>query len=174
MILVITISKPDGTLKSLSLGYRMANQVMDNRKFFILPQGYEGGGYYSYGTPDDGESQYAHPEMISLIQQVAFQWVGIDTRKFGVGNISLADGVVHPDHQTHRSGLEVDIRPIRVDGRRMPCTYREHAYDRTATAALIDLFRRFGDVRVVLFNDVQISGVESARGHDNHFHVALR
>ncbi|QYF94925.1 hypothetical protein KY495_07045 [Massilia sp. PAMC28688] len=52
--------------------------------------------------------------MISLIQQVAFRWCAVDSRKFGVGNISLANGREFEPHSTHRSGLEVDIRLIRL------------------------------------------------------------
>lgn len=148
-------------------------QVMDGRSFFILPQGYEGGGYYTYGTPAEGRSQYAHPRMMSLIQQIASQWCGLDTRKFGIGNISLADGADHPDHATHESGLEVDIRPLRKDGRRMPCTFRDYIYDREATALLIGLFLKSKKVRLVYFNDTEIRGTKRARAHDNHFHVAL-
>lgn len=60
--------------------------IRDSWHFFVLPQGYEGGGYHSYGTPDAGRSQYAHPEPITMIQQIDFRWAGCDHRKFGVGN----------------------------------------------------------------------------------------
>ncbi len=152
----------------------MSNQnVQDSRNFFVLPQGYEGGGYYSYGTPTEGRSQYAHPLLISMIQHIAFQWTALDDRKFGVGNISLADGIQHPDHKTHRSGLEVDIRLVRKDGRKMPCTYREFQYDQAATAKLIQLFNAVTYVKQILFNDAFISGVKNCPHHDDHFHVAL-
>jgi penicillin-insensitive murein endopeptidase len=147
--------------------------VQDSRKFFVLPQGYEGSGYYTYGTPGGGRSQYAHPKIISLISLIAFRWSACDDRKFGVGNISLANGVRHPDHATHRSGLEVDIRLLRKDGRQLPCLIRDAQYDRAATAKLVKLFLGVGYVRKVLFNDLSIAGVTPAKGHDNHFHVAL-
>jgi murein endopeptidase len=139
----------------------------------MLPQGYEGGGYYTYGTPDRGRSQYAHPRMISVIGMVAAAWAAQDERKFGVGNISLADGVVHPDHATHRSGLEVDVRPVRKDGQRLPCSIYDAQYDKAATAKLIDLFRKYAQLKVVLFNDLSIPHVLRAKGHHDHFHVQL-
>lgn len=147
--------------------------VQDARRFFMLPQGYEGGGYYTYGTPDQGRSQYAHPRMVTLIGLVAAAWSAIDERKFGVGNISLANGIKHPDHATHRSGLEVDARPLRKDGRRLPCAIHDNQYDRVATAKLIELFRRNAAVKYVLFNDLAIPLVTMAKGHYDHFHVAL-
>ena len=147
--------------------------TQDLRGFFLLPQGYEGGGYYSYGTPDAGRSQYAHPELISMIQQIAFRWAGSDKRKFGVGNISLGNGVKHPDHRSHRDGLQVDIRLIRKDKERKPCSYWDRQYDQTATAKLIAMFKQAAHVHDILFNDPAIKGVRRHRGHDDHFHVAL-
>lgn len=147
--------------------------TQDSRKFYVLPQGYEGGGYYTYGSPGNGISQYAHPKMISLICLIAARWASLDPRKFGVGDISLANGPRHPDHRSHRSGLEVDIRPIRTDGAQLPCSIQDVAYDRIATAKLIRLFLDTKSVGPLLFNDASISGVRRAPGHNNHFHVAL-
>lgn len=147
--------------------------VQDSRRFFMLPQGYEGGGYYIYGTPDQGRSQYAHPRMITVIGLVAAAWAALDDRKFGIGNISLADGIKHPDHATHRSGLEADVRPVCKDGRRLPCSMYDAQYDRAATAKLIDLFRKNAALQLVLFNDLSIPHVIQAKGHHDHFHVQL-
>lgn len=112
--------------------------------------------------------------MMTVLQQIAANWAHIDTRKFGVGDISLADGVDHPDHVTHESGLEVDIRPLRKDGKHQACTIRDPGYDRDATSKLIQLFQRHPLVRSVIFNDLKIPHVRFGKGHDNHFHVALR
>jgi len=42
----------------------------DSRGYFLIPQAYEGGGFYVYGTPDKGRGQYAHPKLISALLQV--------------------------------------------------------------------------------------------------------
>lgn len=147
--------------------------AQDGRGFFMLPQGYEGGGYYIYGTPDKGQSQYAHPKLISIIAMIAASWVACDIRKFGVGNISLADGIKHPDHSTHRSGLEVDIRPLRKDGLRLGCNIYHPQYDQNGTEKLITLFLKSHYVKDILFNDRDISGVQLASRHDDHFHVSI-
>lgn len=152
----------------------MSNQnVKDGRSFFVLPQSYEGGGYYAYGAPGGGISQYAHPAMLTTIFNMAAQWAAIESRKFGIGDISLANGVRHPDHKTHRSGLEVDIRPLRRDGKQLPCTISEAQYDRVATSRLIGMFFATGRVKQILFNDPAIRGVHAAKNHSNHFHVVL-
>lgn len=146
----------------------------DSRGFFMLPQGYEGGGYYVYGTPDKGAAQYAHPAMMSLILSVAGRWSHQDWRKFGVGNLSLADGVLFDDHKSHRSGLEVDVRPIRKDGKKENCFRGEMQYDFEATKYLITSFILSGRIKTIYFNDLNIPGVTYRSRHDNHFHVELR
>lgn len=112
--------------------------------------------------------------MITVLLWVATRWAQIDARKFGIGNISLADGVDRPHHGSHESGLEVDIRPLRRDGRQAACSMRDPQYDREATARLIALFHEHPAVALILFNDRGIARVRPAKGHDNHFHVELR
>jgi hypothetical protein len=63
----------------------------DSRGFHILPNNKEAS-YYIYGTPENGQGQFAHPLMLGLIFWVDVQWGMMDTRKFGVGNISLYNG----------------------------------------------------------------------------------
>ena len=145
----------------------------DDRGFFMLPQGYEGGGYYVYGTPERGAAQYAHPSMMSLILSVAGRWSYHDWRKFGVGNMSLANGAVFDDHRGHRSGLEVDVRPVRKDGKKEKCIRGDTQYDFEATKHLITLFILSGRVKIIYFSDLNIPGVTYRGKHDNHFHVEL-
>lgn len=146
----------------------------DERGFFVLPQGYEGIGYYAYGRPGRGVAQYAHPQTLTVLFHVAATWAGQDPRRFGIGDISLFNGAPHPPHRTHLNGLEVDVRAIRKDGRRLPCHWRSQDYDQEATAKLIALFLNHPSVRRVLFNDTSIRGVQPRVRHDDHFHVDFR
>lgn len=146
---------------------------IDRRSFFVLPQAPEEAGYYTYGTPIGGAGQYAHPQMLTFIFQLEFSWSSIDDRKFGVGNISLADGASFLPHRSHRSGLEVDMRPLRKDRKHLPVRYTESTYDRVATERLIDLMYATGMVRRVFFNDGSIARVSPMRGHDDHLHVEV-
>jgi hypothetical protein len=127
-----------------------------------------------YGTPGGGRCQYAHPHAISLILAIAFAWNGIDERPFGVGNISLADGAATGDHHSHRNGLQIDIRPLRKDGRRRGCTIYERDYDRAATARLIGLFNHHPLATSILFNDASVPHVQWWKNHHDHFHVQVR
>ena len=65
-----------------------------------------------------GAGQYAHPAMMNMLLYIEHLWATIDSRKFGIGNISLSGGAKYKKHATHKSGLEVDIRPVRLDGKR--------------------------------------------------------
>jgi penicillin-insensitive murein endopeptidase len=92
-------------------------QPKDQLGHYMLPQAPEDAGYYVYGNvgnvPGTGHlAQYAHPDMLSVIFWVEREWQAIDDRKFGIGNISLANGVKY-EHATHRKGIEMDIRPER-------------------------------------------------------------
>lgn len=152
----------------------MANApVQDKRGFFVLPQKYEGGGYCVYGTPGQGRGQYSHPRMLTLLISVANQWSVLDHRKFGVGNVSLAEGALFKPHHSHRDGLQVDVRSVRKDGQERPCGLHDPQYDREATAKLIGLFTNHAYVSKVLFNDSTIPYVRFAAGHNDHFHVEL-
>lgn len=147
-------------------------QPYDSRGFVMIPQAPEDAGYYVYGDPGAGVNQFVHPKMLTLILAVEREWQAIDYRKFGVGDISAAGGPKMSGHDSHRSGVEVDIRPIRKDGRQVGCTYRDGLYDRTATERLITLFRNCAaSPLLIFFNDVKIPGVKPLAKHDNHFHV---
>jgi penicillin-insensitive murein endopeptidase len=152
----------------------MQAQPQDSRSYFMLPQAPEGAGYYVYGTPARGEGQFAHPLMMTVLLFVEREWQTGDHRKFGIGNISLAGGGVFEPHDSHMDGLQVDVRPLRIDGAQVPVKYFQAGYDRNATRRLIGLFQSHPLVKQVYFNDLDIPGVKPLISHDNHFHVALR
>lgn len=152
-----------------------ATSEIDSRGYFMLPQAPEDAGYYVYGTPINGAGQYAHPALLSVLFFVEREWEAVDDRKFGVGNISLAGGAVFEKHGTHKDGLQVDVRAMRTDGRRLPVSYQQQEYDKVATAKLIGCFFSHPSVKAVLFNDTaNIPGVRAWVGHDDHFHVDIR
>ena len=150
------------------------NATTDTRGFHMVPQRPEQVGYYTYGTPGGGAAQFAHPKLLSLICRTERQWQAADERKIGIGNISTAGGAKMRDHRSHRSGLDVDVRPLRRDGKNLRVTRFDKLYDRDATAKLIGIFLDSGEVEVVYFNDLRIPGVRFLIGHDDHFHVTVR
>jgi hypothetical protein len=151
---------------------------LDTRGYFMLPQSPMDSGYYTYGEllhkPDKGAYQYAHPFMMTAILHVGLEWQAIDRRRFGVRNISLPGGKTPVDHDSHRDGLQVDVRPLRKDGLEKPVTWMDAEYDLAATEKLIELFRTFAPVKRVLFNDARIPFVRPFHDHDNHFHLEIQ
>jgi len=124
------------------MGQRSELQPRDSRRYFMLPQAPEEAGYYVYGTPAGGKFQYAHPSMMTVLLWVEREWAAVDSRKFGIGNISLADGLEN-EHASHVNGLQVDVRALRKDGLQLPVTWHDHEYDEarwfTISAALLAL-----------------------------------
>lgn len=149
-------------------------QPQDGRGYFMLPQAPEDAGYYVYGTPVHGGGQYGHPALLSVLFFVEREWQSIDRRKFGVGNISRANGSPYPKHSSHMNGLQVDVRAVRSDGLPVGVTRFDREYDKHATEKLIGLFQSHPSVRKVLFNDADIPGVMPWVNHDDHFHVEIR
>lgn len=150
----------------------------DTRRYFMLPQSPMDSGYYVYGElhkkPAKGAYQYAAPAMMTAILRVALEWQAVDTRRFGVGDISLAGGVDTPDHKSHKNGLQVDIRPLRKDGLEQRVTWSDSQYDKEGTVKLIEMFRTFAPVVRVFFNGPGIAFVSKLKHHDDHFHVELK
>jgi len=147
---------------------------MDSRGYFMLPQAPEDAGYYVYGTPSEGAGQYAHPILMTVLLSVEREWRTSERRKFGIGNISLAGGGRFKPHDSHKNGLQVDLRPVRKDGAHVRVDYFQTGYDRGATAKLIGLFLAHPSVKKVYFNDNTIPGVLPLQSHDDHFHVEIR
>ena len=149
-------------------------QPKDTRGHFVLPQRPEGAAYYTYGTPPEGAGQYAHQRLLSLIFMVEHRWQALDSRKIGIGNISLAEGAKYPDHKGHKSGLDVDIRLFRKDRLQAPVTRFDAQYDKDATATLIGLFFESSIIKVIYFNDLTIPEVKPLSHHDDHFHITIK
>lgn len=151
----------------------------------MLPQAPEDAGYYVYGNvggiANTGHlAQYAHSNLLSVIFQVEREWQAIDDRRFGIGNISMAEGRKY-EHSTHQKGIEMDIRPVRKDkvvGQAARVSRFDAKYDREATIKLVRLFLQHPMVRTVYFNDDKLQQacggrVRSMKDHDDHLHIEI-
>lgn len=136
------------------------------RGFVQLPA--NGTGWYAYGQ---ARKRWGTQRAIYTIMRVAAAW-NASGRVLGIGNISLQNGGRMPPHQSHRDGIDIDVRPVRSDGARAAVSIGQAAYSRPLTRRAIELFRPHA--RFFYFNDTQISGVTYMKGHHNHFHVRVR
>jgi hypothetical protein len=79
-----------------------------------------------------------------------------------------------PPHKTHRTGRNVDLRPLRVDNAHGPTSIGDPTYSREGTRDLVQALLANSSVQRILFNDTEIQGVRRSPGHDNHLHVEIR
>jgi peptidoglycan hydrolase-like protein with peptidoglycan-binding domain len=96
-----------------------------------------------------------------------------------VGDLGHQHGGEIAGHVTHERGLDVDLRPIRDDGRqcsRAGTFWWHRVYDRQATRDLIHAIHATAPrhVKEILFNDpalVREGLTVRSPGHDDHLHV---
>jgi len=145
--------------------------------FTALPT--EGVGFY---RTNNGSDFYGQAEVIDYIIAVGKLWDSMPDResvnrpRFGVTGISYALGGPRPPSVSHRTGVDVDIRPIRSDGLEQAVTIDQtEVYDREWTAELIGLFQRNTPsgmyVEAVFFEDRGIDGLRYTPPHRDHFHL---
>ena len=86
------------------------------------------------------------PETIRAIQAIGAAWQRAHPRgpRLGIGDLSVRGGGPMRGHASHQHGLDVDIRPLRGDGREGPTTIRSPEYSRALTQQLVDLIRANG------------------------------
>ena len=110
---------------------------------------------------------------MTVLLWVEREWAAVDNRKFGIGNISLADGPKN-EHASHMNGMQVDVRAVRNDGLQLPVTWHDQEYDQDATGKLIGIFFSHPLAKKILFNDTRTHPrVMPWPQHDNHFHVEI-
>lgn len=174
------VDPPSGRLTDLN---RLTWELLARPPLKPLAQ-VRGRGYYSYAASPN--RQYGTPMTIQTLEQTAgtfFFKMGYNRlalpgnlayREIGIGDISLAKGGPLAPHSEHRWGTDVDIRPLRKDGKRLPVSIGDRLhYDQDATRVLVESLLSHPNVVRILFNDTKIRGVARAPGHDNHLHVDM-
>jgi hypothetical protein len=127
---------------------------------------------YAFGP---AAKRFATAKTIRAVEAIAAAYFAATGIRLGVGNISLRAGGPMPPHASHQKGCDVDLRVPRRDARESAATWRDPAYSRSRTQQLVNIVRAnsIKSVRVILFNDTGVPGVQSFRGHDNHLHVSF-
>jgi hypothetical protein len=133
-----------------------------------------GAGYSCYGPE---HKRYGRSEVLQAIKHVCGEW---NKRypsgpRIGVGNISLQNGGVMEPHVSHQDGVDLDLSPVASTNEEIGLTWDAPKYSQSRTQELVDLVLNnpILGVRVILFNDPNIKGVDPWAGHDNHLHVSF-
>ncbi len=141
-----------------------------------LPE--SGTGFVTNNRGNNGEFQFGQQSTIDAALAVGTAWDGLHSQHpFSIGQISKEGGGPFPPHKSHQVGLDVDVRPMRLDGQNQPVTITDSEYDRALTTALINLWWQKAPVQMVFFNDPTVIAAglsQFVNGHHNHFHVRLR
>jgi LAS superfamily LD-carboxypeptidase LdcB len=136
----------------------------------LLPR--SGAGYYSY---EPSSRQYGTADTIRALQAIGAAWQQAHPQgpRVAFGDISFRGGPSMPPHKSHRTGLNVDVRPMRNDGKEDRVTYKLPQYSRALTQELVNVIRANGvlPVGTIFFNGPGVNGVKPLNGHDNHLHV---
>ena len=142
----------------------------------LLPQ--SGPGFVTNNRGADGEFQFGQQSTIDAAIRVAAAWdESHSQRPFSIGQISKKGGGPFPPHKSHRLGVDVDVRPMRIDGKNESVTIADPEYDRILTTALINLWWQKAPVQNLFFNDPTVIAAglsQFVNGHNNHFHIRLR
>jgi RHS repeat-associated protein len=134
-----------------------------------------GPGFYAYGNR---ANQYGQLAVVDDIEDIAAAW-NVDNPNFdiGVGEISKSGGGPS-GHQSHRTGDDVDIRPLTTTGAHVHTNSNSPNYSATMTAELVSFIDNFVSpipgisVKLVFFNGKpQIPGMTPYPGHNDHPHI---
>jgi hypothetical protein len=119
--------------------------------------------------------QFGLPETIQALQSIGAAWQRAHPNGpvINIRDISFQGGGPMPGHKSHRLGVDMDIRPMRNDGKQGPVTFRSPTYSRALTQELVRFIRANGILRVqyIFFNDPAIQDVQPWPNHDDHLHV---
>jgi penicillin-insensitive murein endopeptidase len=152
----------EGKLKIKRVGFQMLPQVCAD-------------GYYSYPAGNDAK-QFGTPATIRALIRIVQKFSSVyPDLEIGIGDLSYANGAEMKPHKAHRSGRNVDIRPLRKDGREIGVRYTSISdYSRERTKALVQIILADHNCKSILFNDTAIPGVTHFHGHDDHLHVNMK
>lgn len=141
----------------------------------LLPA--KGLGFVTFNRGAGGAYQYGQAPTIEAITRVGEVWhKAYPSVPFAVGHISRKGGGKFPPHESHRTGRDIDVRPMRTDQQSLPVTFTDPAYSYDLTLELITVWRKLAHVELIFFNDPKIDKLGLARpwaGHHNHLHIRL-
>jgi peptidoglycan hydrolase-like protein with peptidoglycan-binding domain len=166
--LVAAGAAPPPRLQPASASPAGADRTVDT----LLPR--SGPGYYSH---EPSSQQYGTADTIRALQAIGAAWLRNHPRgpRIGFGDISFRDGPLMLPHKGHRRGLDVDVRPMRSDGKETQVAHKDPQYSRALTQELVNVIRANGvlPVKYIFFNGPGVTGVSPLKGHDDHLHISF-
>lgn len=142
----------------------------------MLPE--SGTGFRTYGR-EGGTDQYGRRETIEALIRLGELWNDVHPdRPFQIGDISHSGGGDFPPHVSHRTGVDVDIRPFRKDGELAPVRVDQpKLYDAALTREFIEFVKlRYPSAVIALQNPTLLAAKLTVNwdGHMDHMHVRFK
>jgi hypothetical protein len=169
---VLGIRRPDGKVDPQGATMAALSPVALTRSPEVLVPYLEGHGLYVKSS--GSKKLFGTPKTIQSLQNLAHKVAERLGASVGIVEISAESGGNLPPHKSHRRGVDVDIRPLRSDGKTEGVSISDAAYSRELTEALVGYLYEDPNVQFVLFNDTQIARVQYSKGHNDHLHVRFK
>lgn len=177
-----------------------------NLTFHYVPWADAGNGWctpsYSIGDHSGGGDKIYDPWVTDWVGTEIDEWgnaknwfeslePGIQYGDLRFTDANRAHGQISLPHDTHRTGMDIDVRPMRLDANQcnLSVSYRWSSYDFDDTVRLIKWLRlvagdgstsaRVAGVKVIYFNDPDVwpefapGFIKKVDGHDDHLHVVF-
>ncbi|MTI47353.1 MAG: penicillin-insensitive murein endopeptidase, partial [Firmicutes bacterium] len=158
--------------------------VISKRGFIQMPKpGDNIPNYEHYGNYDD--DNWMTPATFASVMRVLKAWNTYKNKNesefnpiplIQFGDISHRNGGTFSGHDSHRDGIDIDIRPLRIDAGYNPTSIHSDTYSHKLTAKFVSFLINDTNVKEVKFNDTQIIADSNGKarlfdGHDNHVHI---
>ncbi|MEZ5429024.1 MAG: peptidoglycan-binding protein [Pyrinomonadaceae bacterium] len=154
----VSAVKPNGTDKTIDS---------------VLPIG--GEGFTTYNREPNGADQFGTQLTVNALIALGKEWNLIHPEvPLQFGDMSRRWGGPFKGHKSHRSGRDVDMRPIRKDNQLAAVTVNQTAYDSKRTEEFVKLLRKKHSGVTIFFNDPNLTKkgwTKKLAGHDNHLHI---
>jgi peptidoglycan hydrolase-like protein with peptidoglycan-binding domain len=169
---IVRLSAPDGRVDPHGRTWRVLLGDQPHAASVVLALLTENAAvnYYCYESTD---RRWGTPATLQSIRTLAANLLqeGI---VIGVGDISFEHGGKMPPHASHTRGVDVDVRPQRVDEERRAVIISDPAYSRERTQIVVKTVRKDPNLELILFNDSKIKDVRYWEGHNNHLHMRFK
>jgi hypothetical protein len=169
---VMRMAAPDGKVDPQGATMAALSPVALERAPEVLVPYREGHGLYVKRSGSD--SLFGTPKTLASLETLARKVAEGLGANLGLVDLSYERGGVHPDHKSHRRGVDVDVRPLRTDKKNEGVTVSDPAYSLELTKTMVSYIWEDPNTALILFNDSRIARVTPATGHDNHLHIRFK
>jgi hypothetical protein len=125
----------------------------------------------------EATGKYVHKSVADTLVALAKKVINLEWKyPLTVTAANLRWGGLYPPHFTHRTGFELDLRPMSIDGKPTWCDTNGKFYpnyDREKMTELVKMLKATG-AKEMYFNDPKLYefGTKPLSGHHHHIHVS--